>query len=111
MVRSPRQRYSQAREAAFSGLFNLSALRPAPFEALSRLWLGSILMLYLGADPALAVSGKNLLQNFLKPAIVKLNVRFPKSLNENDVEHCEAEGTGFIIDSRHIVTAAHVFDF
>lgn len=65
-----------------------------------------------GSAGAQVPSDKILLQNFLKPAIVKIEVTFEKSKRDaNNIELCASEGTGFIVDRKHIVTATHVYNF
>jgi hypothetical protein len=47
-----------------------------------------------------------------KEAIFKLDVTFSKSKrDQNDKELCKSEGTGFVVDSNHVITAKHVYDF
>ncbi|MGO7323783.1 glycoside hydrolase family protein [Rhizobium ruizarguesonis] len=48
---------------------------------------------------------------FLMPSIVKISVSFQKSILVDNVEQCQSEGTGFIIDSTHILTDEHVYSF
>jgi len=46
-----------------------------------------------------------------KEAIFKLDVTFSKSeRDKEDNELCKSEGTGFVVDRNHVVTATHVFD-
>ena len=48
----------------------------------------------------------------MKEAILKLDVTFQKSkIDTHGTQTCQSEGTGFVVDSIHVVTAIHVFDF
>jgi hypothetical protein len=72
------------------------------------LWLLLGSALFGSTQNVLADSNRSALQNFVRPAVVKINAIFRES--KLPPGECDAEGTGFIVGSWHIVTAAHVID-
>ncbi|TIN79745.1 serine protease [Mesorhizobium sp.] len=76
------------------------------------LMVGVVFFGSVGIATAQVSSNQAILQNFLKPGIVKIQAKFSISIRDGDnKEICDSEGTGFIVDRTHVVTATHVFDF
>jgi hypothetical protein len=57
---------------------------------------------------------ENIIVNLFRHAIVKIDVSsttavFKENVNGESVNICKSEGTGFLINSNHVVTAEHVY--
>jgi lanthanide-dependent methanol dehydrogenase len=53
---------------------------------------------------------EDIVESTLKKAIVKVDVSTNIPVFEKNQNICKSEGTGFLITSRHLVTASHVYD-
>src|SRR3954454_2062636 len=57
---------------------------------------------------------ENIIVNLFRHAIVKIDVGsttavFKENVNGESINICKSEGTGFLINSNHVVTAEHVY--
>ena len=68
--------------------------------------VGLVTLFTIYADACYSDSTTTIAQNFLRPSIVKIVATYPNSTD--DPGSCDSEGTGFIIDQTHVLTARHV---
>lgn len=70
----------------------------------------SILVFGVGFASSVSANYKARMKVYIKPSVLRVEI-VPAPNSDVDPELCRNMGTGFIVDSRHVVTASHVIDF